>query len=84
LHKDLGKKTHKNWFEIGEMQVLNRWHVVSEVLNKRCAKDKLRFFYYQIYCLATELKYFFKWPEGKNTLARWCGRLIGCLKVLKK
>lgn len=82
-HMDLGGKTHENWIEIGKMQVLNRWHVMTEVLDKRSPSDKCRFFYYQIYCVITESKLLFKWPELKYTLLRWWGRMLGCLKVFK-
>ncbi|NQU95342.1 MAG: glycosyltransferase family 2 protein [Candidatus Omnitrophica bacterium] len=84
FHKDLGGKTHENWIEIGKMQILNRWHVMTKVMDKRLPSDKCRFFYYQIYCVITESKLLFKWPELKYTLLRWWGRILGCLKLFRK
>lgn len=81
-HKDLGGKTHKNWIKIGTMQVLNRWHVMIKVLNKKLPEDKIRFFCYQVYCAITESRQLSKWPDGKYALLRWLGRLFGIAKIL--
>lgn len=81
-HKDLGGKTNKKWIQIGKMQVLNRWQVMK-VLNKESAEDMVRFFYYQIYCMISEIKFLFDLCKSKDTLLRWIGRFIGCLELLK-
>lgn len=81
-HKDLGGKTHKNWVAIGKMQVLNRWHVMVNVLNKNSSEDKIRFFYYQIYCVITETRLLLEWPSVKYTLLRWIGRSLGIAYIL--
>lgn len=83
-HKDLGGKTHKSWVKIGRMQVLNRWYIMTRVMGKRNAEDKIRFFYYQIYCIITEMKLLLKRSDCKNTLLRWIGRLSGLASLFRK
>lgn len=82
FHRDLGRKTHKNWVKIGKMQVLNRWYVMTKVLQKSKAKDKIRFLYYQFYCLIAESKFLLGWPDAKDALLRWWGRLLGMFALL--
>ncbi|MGB2705797.1 MAG: hypothetical protein WBC74_02950, partial [Candidatus Omnitrophota bacterium] len=81
FHKDLGGRTHKNWTEIGKMQVLNKWYVMTRVLNRNAPKDKIRFFYYQLYCVITETRLLLKWPDAKHALLRWWGRFLGVLAL---
>ena len=81
-HEDLGGKTHKNWFDIGKMQVLNRWHVMVNVLHKNSPANKIRFFYYQIYCMIAEARMFLELPNAKHILLRWIGRAFGIVKIL--
>jgi len=81
FHKDLGGKTHGNWVEIGKMQVRNRWHLMTDILGKNTLRDKLRFLYYQLYCVISESRLLFKHPEGKYTLLRWWGRFLGMLAL---
>jgi len=76
-HKDLGRKTHRNWFVVGKMQVKNRWHVMINVLGKDKLSDKLRFFYYQFYCLISELCCLGNLVSIKNAIPRWAGRIYG-------
>ncbi|MFA5411468.1 MAG: glycosyltransferase [Candidatus Omnitrophota bacterium] len=80
-HKDLGGASHKDWVGIGRMQVLNRWSVMADVLEKKSPADKSRFFYYQAYCLVTEAGSLLRRPALKNTLLRWGGRLLGLWKI---
>lgn len=81
FHKDLGGASHKDWVEIGRMQVLNRWSVMTDILEKKSPTDKLRFFYYQAYCLVTEAGPLLREPLLKKALLRWRGRLLGLWKI---
>lgn len=83
-HKDLGGKIHRSWRKVGKMQVLNRWYVMTKILKKETFSDKLRFFYYQLYCVIAETKMLFRWTTSRATLLRWWGRALGCLMLLKK
>lgn len=82
FHKDLGGKTHENWVAIGKTQVLNRYCIMTKILNKQSFIDKIRFFYYQLYCVITESRSLFRYPDNKYMLLRWCGRLWGYLALV--
>lgn len=82
FHKDLGGKTHKSWLQIGRMQVLNRWHVMTEVMNKRSLIDFIRFLYYQFYCVLSESRSLLLWPEAKHAVMRWLGRWLAICSLL--
>ncbi|MBN1353348.1 MAG: glycosyltransferase family 2 protein [Candidatus Omnitrophica bacterium] len=83
FHKDLGGRTHKSWIFVEKMKVLNRWYVMTKVLEKYSLGDKIRFFYYQIvYCTLAEINFVKKRPDIKNKLARLTGRLWGIFSIL--
>jgi len=82
FHKDMGSQTHRNWTDIGKMQVLNRWHIMTDVLGKNSLSYKLKFFYFQIYSTLGELRLLMNAKYTKSTLLRWLGRIKGCLALL--
>ncbi len=82
FHKDLGGETHGDWREIGRMQVINRWHVMTDVLGKAGPVDRNRFLYYQLYCILSESGMLFRGGRARSTFLRWYGRAQGILAVL--
>jgi GT2 family glycosyltransferase len=50
-HHDLGRKTHRDWRELGESMVRHRHEIMTEILGRRSPRDYGQLFAYEIvYC----------------------------------
>ncbi len=80
-HKDLGKKTHKSWAQVGEMAVLNRHAVMVHVLERKSFIHYLQLFLYEfVYQTLASL-------HGSREPGRWrrlCAGLWGKSRGLVK
>jgi GT2 family glycosyltransferase len=47
-HHDLGKSTHKNWTALGKSMVVNRYDVMSNILNRNSFGYWLRLVYFEL------------------------------------
>ncbi len=81
LHKDLGGFTQLDMVSFGRAQVVNRWYIVSNVLEKKGFVSCLRFAYYQLYCFASELFNIRDIHKLPSVLTRSLGRLIGIFSI---
>lgn len=82
-HKDLGGATHRDWVEIGKMQVLNRWVIMTEVLGRRQYSYRLKFFVALGVLWASDLVRSPRKGGLRQTLARGLGQLLGAWRIVR-
>jgi len=83
-HKDMGGGTHKNWREVGNMSVINRWMVVREVLKTDTLLNKFKLGVSLVYGWKSVLINVLTGKENIQTAKeRLIGQFIGYYFVLK-
>lgn len=83
FHKDLGGSTHTDWFAIGRMQVINRWIVLTDVLERRSLDLIIKFFAASLASSLIELRKARAWHSLRSTSVRSAGRLAGCFAIVR-
>ena len=83
-HKDLGGKSHKNWREIGEMSVINRWMVVRDVMKSDTLSNKFKLAISLLYSWVSTLRNILRGKEDyRIAKKRVIGQFTGYIVVLR-
>ncbi|MEX2430633.1 MAG: glycosyltransferase family 2 protein [Dehalococcoidia bacterium] len=82
-HKDLGGATHRDWSELGRMQAVNRWIIMTDVLGRRAWTYRLKFLVALAFFSAADLISVCRHGALRQKTALLYGRCLGCLDIAR-